>query len=117
MAFDKSPSAWLGAGYTTGTNTIILNTNDAASNKLLAELEDDEAHATTGDIRAIVHALCEAIFVAWNAQAAADRPARMSVTRRISGAPNSTELTVDYAIRLSVTPAAPGSMNVTPEPS
>jgi len=117
MAFDKSPSAWLGAGYTTGTDTIILTTRNAAGAKCLIELDNGEAQADDGDIRAIVHALCEAIFVAWKAQAAEDLPARMTMTRRITAAPNSTALTVDYAIRLSITPTLPGYMHVTPEPS
>jgi len=104
MAFDKKPSTWLGAGYATGTNTVIFNTNAAASNKLLAELEDAEAHATTGDIRAVVHALCEALFVAWNAQASADRPTRMTISKSMVGAPNGTDLNVSYQINLTLTP-------------
>ena len=89
MAFtDKSPSAWLGAGYNSATGKIELNTNNAGSNKLLTELTDDEADETTGDIRKLVFGIVDGLytqFINKNSQlAAADRPQRISFTRSTS---------------------------------
>lgn len=81
MAFDDAPSGWLGAGYTASANAIHLQTNDAGSNKTLPMLTDAEAHATTGDIRKIYLAVCEAIYQSYNDKAVADRPAMMSLYR------------------------------------
>ena len=86
--FDPAPSTWLGAGYDvdTGTHVISLNTNDAASNKLLAQLTDALADPTTGDIRSVMFAVLEAFYTAWRAVADADHPTKMTITRsRASG--------------------------------
>ncbi len=86
MAFDKKPSTWLGAGYVADDSghTITFNTADAASNKLLAELTDAEADETTGDVRKLVFAVMEALHAAWAAQAAADRPTKLTIYKSSS---------------------------------
>lgn len=86
MAFtDKSPAAWLGAGYNHVTGKIELNTNNAATNKLLPELTDAEADETTGDIRKLLFGIFDGLFVRFRTKndslAAEDRPQRMVFTR------------------------------------
>jgi hypothetical protein len=79
MAFDPKPSTWLGAGFSVDTDNhcIKLNTNDAATNKLLTELTDAEAHATSGDIRKVIFALLEMLSTIWLAIDEANRPTRV----------------------------------------
>lgn len=106
MAFDKKPSTWLGPGYAgDSTNHLIkLNTNDASSNKLLAQLTDVLADPTTGDIRVVAFALMESLYQAWVAQAAADRPKKMTINRvPIRNA--SGGLTYQYVFRFAVSPS------------
>jgi hypothetical protein len=86
MAFDKKPSTWLGAGYAASAenHTITLNTADAASDKTVPELADAEADPTTGDVRKLVFALMEMLYAAWAAQAAVDRPTKLTIYKSSS---------------------------------
>jgi hypothetical protein len=84
MPYSAVPTTFFGAGYSVGTNTIIMNTADAGSNKTLAQLTDVEAHATTGDFRKIVFAIMEMLAVKWEATAVADRPTKLSITKSSS---------------------------------
>jgi hypothetical protein len=85
---DKSPAAWLGAGYNASTGKIELNTNTAATNKLLTELTDAEADETTGDIRKLLFGILDGLYTQFNSKnsalAAADRPQRITFTRSTS---------------------------------
>lgn len=112
MAFNPAPSAWLGAGYSLAANAITLNTADAATDATLLELTDVEANATTGDIRAVFHGLSEGMFAAWLAQATADRPQQVSITRVISGRPDGK---VNYQYNLNFVMDA--NVEVAPEPA
>jgi hypothetical protein len=115
MAFNKAPSAWLGAGYSadSANDEITFTTADAGSDIGLPELTNAEADETTGDVRAIAHALVERLFQVWNATATADRPVRMSVFRSLNGAPNGTDLIANYSIQFTLTP----EVEVADEPS
>jgi len=93
MAFagDLTPTTWLGAGYSLdGTNHLIkLNENDAASNKLLKQLTDALANASTGDIRSVFFSLCEMMYQAYKTQAAAsNRATQMTISRTLAGTEN-----------------------------
>jgi len=82
---DKSPAAWLGAGYNSSTGKIELNTNSAFTNKLLTELTDAEADETTGDIRKLLFGILDGLYTQFNSKnsalATADRPQRITFTR------------------------------------
>lgn len=111
MAFDKKPSTWLGDGYDLdGTNHLVkLNTNDASTNKLLTQLTDALADPTTGDIRDVMMAVCETFYQAWIAQASADRPTRMSVSRGTSSQPGSdSTIGLVYTLRFTINPTVFG---------
>ena len=116
MAFtdhDK-PGEWFGAGYAAAANAISLNTNDAASNKTLPELTDEEANAITGDARKVIYALAEAFYAKYNSLVAADRPAQMQIYRSTSSNDITGETTRTYTLVFKVTPTG---MDVAAEPS
>jgi hypothetical protein len=82
---DKSPAAWLGAGYDASTGKISFNTANAASNQTLPQLTDTEADETTGDIRKVLFALIDGIFTKYDAKYSAldtaARPSKVTFTR------------------------------------
>lgn len=82
MAFDPTPSTWLGAGYTLGSNQAKFTTASAGSNVTATELTDAEANPTTGDIRKIFYALCAMMYAAWLAVSSGNRPQRMTLQRQ-----------------------------------
>ncbi len=74
MPFDPKPSTWLANWSEDGTNiTVPIAT--------FAEMTAAEADATTGDIRKVLFAVCEALYAQWLATPAADRPTRMRITK------------------------------------
>lgn len=73
MAIDLKPSTWI-PGYTfDGTNVI----SPLAS---LPQLSSGEANATTGDIRAVMFALEEAMRAKFAATLPANRPTKWTVS-------------------------------------
>lgn len=112
MAFDPSPSAWLGAGYNLTTNTIAMNTANAVTNVTLPQLTNAEADPVTGDIRAVVHAVNEAFFQAWQATAAEDRPQRLKVNRSVTPIQGTNRLRYQYSLDIELDAA----VEVAPEP-
>jgi hypothetical protein len=106
MAFDKNPVTWLGAGYTTGTNTIIFNTSNAATNQTLPQLTNTEATAgAAGDIREIMFAMVDKFYNAYNAAAVADRPNKLSILR--TGSTTATgNIVYNYNFQIEVAPSA-----------
>lgn len=102
MAFDPKPSTWLGAGYSLGTHTIILQTADASTNKTLPQLTDAQANATTGNIRNVAFALLEALYQAWVAQAGS-QPTKMTVSRN-SITQSDGSLSYSYSVNFNITP-------------
>jgi hypothetical protein len=115
MAFDPAPSTWLGAGYSADSSghTISMNTDDASSNKLLAQLTDALADETTGDIRNVTMAVCEAFYQAWKAIDSADRPTKMTITRTATS-PSGPNPTVTFKYNFSFT-IQPTTFNVDSE--
>jgi len=118
MAFtDKSPAAWLGAGYNASTGKIELNTNTAAANKLLTELTDAEANETTGDIRKLLFGIIDGLYTGFNNKnsqlAAADRPQRTAFTRSTSFNDATGIITRSYSISFQLEAA---SVEVANEP-
>jgi hypothetical protein len=72
------PPAWF-TGWTADANNITL---PLAS---MAEITQTEAAATvTGDIRKVMYAILENMWVKWNIMALADRPAKMVMTKSSS---------------------------------
>lgn len=112
MPFNKAPSNWLGAGYTLSTNVAGFNTNDAATNKVLLQLTNSEANASTGDIREIIFATIEAFYQAWLSKDSADRPAKLSITRNgTTTAAGNINYTYNFQIEVK-----PTAVNVADEP-
>lgn len=106
MAFDPAPSTWLGAGYTLSTHVVGLTTNDAVTNQILLQLTDALADPTTGDIRDVMMATCEAFFQAYAAIAAPDLPTRMIVARTTSSGPSSTSIRLQYTLSFDIETSA-----------
>lgn len=97
MAFNASPSTWLGAGYTVASNQARFNTASAASNVVLDKLTDAQADPTTGDIRDVFRALCYAMWESWDDQSQGNRPVKMKVDRS-TVATNNTVLQETYTL-------------------
>lgn len=74
MAFDAKPSTWIPNWSEDGTD---ISVPIATFPKLTAA----EADATTGDIRKVLFAVVDKLYDAWNNTAAADRPAKMTMTK------------------------------------
>ena len=79
MAQNLAPSHWLSGYELTDTNTKI--SIPIAS---LSGLDASEANGSTGDIRKVLRALMATLHAAWLAEAAADRPQQMTVSRSSS---------------------------------
>lgn len=114
MAFNPAPSAWLGAGYTLASHVAGFTTATDSGAKALPQLTDAEADPTTGDIRKVSFAMLEALYQAWLAQSAADRPVRMQISKVQSADPVSGIITESYSF---VFQNAISAQDVAPEPS
>lgn len=104
MPTDLKPSTWLGDGYDAAANQIKLNTADAGS-PLLLELSDAKADPDTGDIRNVAHALVEALWAAWEAQPAENRPRKLIISR--SSTTNRSDGSLLYVYTFKVTRVPP----------
>lgn len=118
MAFtDKTPAAWLGAGYNTQSGKIELNTNDAVSDKLLTELTDAEADENSGDIGRLLYGLLDGVYSKLQTKNAelpvADRPTRFNFSRSTSVNETTGLITKNY--NFTFTLQATG-VDVAPEP-
>jgi hypothetical protein len=115
---EKSPAAWLGAGYNSATGKIELNTNNAATNKLLTELTDAEADETTGDIRKLLFGVVDGLYTQFNSKnsalATADRPQRVAFTRATSVNDATGLITRSYSVSFQLEAA---SVEVANEPA
>lgn len=74
MAFDPLPPAWMDSWSEDGTTISV----PIAS---FPEMTAAEADATTGDIRKVLFAMCEKLWVEWSSRATADLPAKMTISR------------------------------------
>lgn len=102
MAFDKSPSTWLGAGYTLGTNAVSLKTANAGSDVALPNLTDEEADPSTGDIRKVMEAFCSAFYEAWVATSEEDRPQMMQLFKNAQAIPDSNQVQIQFGFIFTV---------------
>jgi hypothetical protein len=111
MAFDKTPSVWLGAGYSHASHAISLNTADASSDQLLTILTDADADETTGDIRQIIRSVLYMLDVKWAVQDAGDDlPAKMRFRKSLGLNSSAGEVTETYVIEFDVTIASLGGV-------
>jgi hypothetical protein len=84
MAFNPSPSSWLGAGYTlsgSGTTAAINFGIDGNTNETFPEITTTEANATTGDIRKIYYGIIDQLAKVYSEKASADQPNRLEVSK------------------------------------
>lgn len=77
MAFNPAPAQWIANWSEDATNITV----PIAS---FAELTAAEADAATGDIRKVVFAIMDCLADKWYSLAAADRPAKMTISRNTS---------------------------------
>ena len=104
MAFNATPSGWLGAGYTvsgSGT-TAAINfgiSGNTAVGEALPQITSSEANASTGDIRKIYYGLVEALFQAYLAKANADQPNRMTLSKSASVNSTTGLITANYSFQ------------------
>ena len=77
MAFDNKPNTWIPGWSVTGGTDIAV----AALATAFPQMTAAEAHATTGDIRKVLFAICDKIWSVWNALASGDKPTMMKVNR------------------------------------
>ena len=117
MAFNSTPSGWLGAGYTvsgSGT-TAAINfgiSGNTAVGEALPEITSTEANATTGDIRKIYYGMIEKMYQSFLGKAVADRPNRMSISKGASVDATTGLITTNYSIQFVL---APTGLDVTSE--
>lgn len=100
-----TPGEFFGAGYALETNQMKLNTNDAASDKLVTEVTDAEANATTGDARKVIFGLMEMLYAKMSALATADKPTKLAITRSISEDTVTGEFIRTYLVTVRTTAA------------
>ncbi|HEV7405161.1 MAG TPA: hypothetical protein VGO11_19615 [Chthoniobacteraceae bacterium] len=89
MAFNPAPSHWIPNEAVSGSDLVI----PIAS---FPELTSGEAHATTGDIRKLAYAITKKLYDAQQAESAADRPAKMQITKGQSLSADGTTMTVTH---------------------
>ena len=102
MAFNATPSGWLGSGYTlsgSGTTAAINFGISGNTNETLPQLTTAEANASTGDIRKIYYGIVEQLYQAYIGKATADRPNRMVLTRSSSVDSTTGLITSTYSIQ------------------
>lgn len=106
MAFDSTPSIWLGAGYTLAAHVVGFTTSDAGANEILSRLTDAQANATTGDIRQIFSAFCHAMQAAYDTIGAvpANLPTKMVLSAATSTGADGT-IRKTFTFRFDLEPA------------
>ena len=100
MAQNLAPSHWIPSYELTDTNTKI-----SIPLSSLPGLDSSEADPSTGDIRKVARALMAALYAAWLAEDAADRPQRMGLARSTSvdDASEATTRTYTATFRVATT--------------
>lgn len=96
MAFDPAPSTWITGWSTTNADADITIAGFNAG--AFPELTSAEAHATTGDIRKVLYALCEGFYQQWNTTTSTDRPAKYTITRTSTVNELTDEITKRYTL-------------------
>ena len=98
MAQNLTPTHWL-PGYSATGSAITIPLS------ALPGLDSSEADASTGDIRKIARALAAALYEAWIAEAEADRPKMMLLSRAttVNDATGETVRTYQQQFRVETT--------------
>lgn len=103
MAFNKSPSTWLGAGYGLAANKVTLTTATAGSNVLLTKLTDAEADPSSGDVRDVLWAICYAFYAKWDAVIPGNRPSKMKLVKTVQANADNVTQTETYTFVFTTT--------------
>ena len=104
MAFNATPSGWLGAGYTlsgSGT-TAAINfgiSGNTAVGEAFPQITSAEANASNGDIRKIYYGIVEQLYQAYLGKATADRPNRLSLSKSSNVDSTTGLITTNYTIQ------------------
>ena len=115
MAFNPTPSGWLGAGYTlsgSGTSAAVNFGISGNTNETLPEITPAEANTTNGDVRKIYYGIVEKLFQSYLAKATADRPNRMTISKSAFVSGDTGLITTTYNIQFVL---APTGLDVTAE--
>tara|TARA_Y100000114_G_C11714432_1_gene305204 strand:+ start:577 stop:951 length:375 start_codon:yes stop_codon:yes gene_type:complete len=115
MAFDINPDDFFGsAEYTNidngatvsvdGPAIVFKSSGATAGSNLLSSLTDADADETTGDVREVVFALCEAVFSKMDALATADKSNKLTVTRNTFEDTVNDEFVRTYTFQLRLAP-------------
>jgi hypothetical protein len=96
MAFNPAPTVLFGSNYSGTSTDAVLKIAD------FPELTSAEADEATGDSRKLLFAVLTKVEAALNALAAADKPAKMTISKS-STAPNSSGVfTTNFNVSFSV---------------
>jgi hypothetical protein len=90
MAFNPAPSNWI-PGYTVSSGNIVI---PIAS---LPALTTAKANATTGDIRDVVYAMNDQIFLKFRDTVVADRPTKMLIRQSSFASSEADQVTRTYS--------------------
>ncbi|HEY3898927.1 MAG TPA: hypothetical protein VGM54_09960 [Chthoniobacter sp.] len=99
MAFNPAPEAWLGTFTSDGTNLTVPIAN-------FPSLTSGEANPSTGDIRKMMHWICETLNAAWVAAGAAGQPVEMQINKGQALNPSTGQITVTYSLTFVLAPTA-----------
>jgi len=107
MAISVVPTDWIpNWSYSAPNITIPIAS--------FPEMSEEEAHPSAGDFPDILYAILHAIYAKWASLDMADRPVNMTMSRGISGDPDTDVLEETFTIRFN-TKTATGSRNVVDE--
>ena len=99
MAFVKTPNTWFANWSEDGTDITV----PIAS---FPQMSVDEADGATGDIRNIVHAIVERLWVKWRDLATLDKPTKMTMNKSTSVNSTTGEITNTYTLTMKTTVTA-----------
>jgi hypothetical protein len=96
MAFSSVPTLIFGSTFTsTATNfTVPLSS--------FAELTSAEVNASTGDSRKMIYGMLEKFYAYYNGLSAANKPARMAISKSSGGLNASNQVTVNYGFTFTL---------------
>lgn len=111
--FNISPTT---AAYTVGTDAITIGTYDAAkpTSSFLANLTDDQAHATTGSTAQVIFGIADGIYQRFAAIKAADAtnaPSKMNIVRSSYEDTLNGTLVRTYSFTFHLTPGSLVAVN------
>lgn len=98
-------------------STVAITVGGTSDNTIQAmgpldELSDEEASASAGDARAVVYAICDAVYRKWLGIPTADRPANMTCSMSPSMDPTTGRITKYYTFSFVLEPSG---LEVVPE--